>query len=160
MTQDPALRRHPTSRQDPAPQQDLGPRREPAPWLVVDASVLAVALTDDGPDGDRTRRRLAGCRLVAPSTVDLEVLAVWRRGAASGAFPRRRVDLAMADLARIPLARVPPIEVLPACWDRLATITPGDAPYLALAETLDVPLLTADPRLTATGSRARVELLR
>lgn len=128
--------------------------------LIVDASVLAVALTDDGPDGDEIRLRLAGCHLLAPSTVDLEIMAVWRRGTTSGAVSQRRVDLAMADLARIPLTRVPPIDVLPSCWDRLGTVTAADAPYLALAETLDVPLLTADPLLAASGSLARVELLR
>jgi predicted nucleic acid-binding protein len=128
--------------------------------VVIDASVLAVALTDDGPDGDEVRQHLAGCHLVAPSTVDLELLAVWRRGAASGAIPQRRVDLAMTDLARIPLTRVPPIEVLVSCWDRLGTVTAANAPYLALAEALDVPLLTADSRLAAAGSRPRVELLR
>ena len=131
-----------------------------ARWTVVDATVLAVALTDDGPDGDRARQRLAGCTLAAPSIVDLEVLAVWHRGAASGAVPQRRIDLAMADLARIPLTRIHPLEVLPACWDRLGGVTAADAAYVALAEALDAPLLTADPRLARAGSRARVELLR
>ena len=41
--------------------------------LVVDASVVAVALADDGPDGDRTRARLRGESLAAPDLLDLEV---------------------------------------------------------------------------------------
>jgi predicted nucleic acid-binding protein len=135
-------------------------RGQRPPWTVVDATVLAVALTDDGPDGDRARQRMAGCTLAAPSIVDLEVLAVWHRGAASGAVPQRRIDLAMADLARIPLTRVNPLEFLPSCWDRLGGATAADAAYLALAEALDAPLLTADPRLARAGSRVRVELLR
>jgi len=130
------------------------------PWVVVDAAVLAVALTDDGPDGDRVRERLTGCRLVAPSIVDLEVLSVWHRGAASGAVPQRRIDLAMADLARIPLTRVDPIDVLPACWERLEAFAVPEAAYLALAEALQAPLLTAEPRLARAGSPVRVELLR
>jgi predicted nucleic acid-binding protein len=129
-------------------------------WTVVDAGVLAVALTDDGPDGDRVRQRLRGCRLAAPALVDLEVLAVWHRGHTRGAIPGRRVDLAMADLARMPLSRVPPIDLLTICWDQLDTAPPAHVPYLALAVALDAPLLTCDARLARTVSLARVELLR
>lgn len=47
--------------------------------LVVDASVLVVALSDDGPDGDHARARLRGERLAAPELIDLEVGSVLRR---------------------------------------------------------------------------------
>ena len=39
--------------------------------LVVDASVLAVALADDGPDGDAARTRLRGETLAAPEVVEI-----------------------------------------------------------------------------------------
>ena len=45
--------------------------------LVVDASVLAVALLDDGRDGDAVRDRLRGEQLAAPALIDLEVASVW-----------------------------------------------------------------------------------
>jgi predicted nucleic acid-binding protein len=38
--------------------------------IVVDASILAAALGDDGPDGDGARERLRGERLTAPELVD------------------------------------------------------------------------------------------
>ena len=66
--------------------------------LVIDASVLAVALIDGGPDGDRVRDRLRGEALAAPSLVDLEVLSVWRGLARGGLLEARRADLALADL--------------------------------------------------------------
>jgi hypothetical protein len=47
--------------------------------IDVDASVLAVALGDDGTDGEHARERLAGESLVAPALVDLEVVSVWRQ---------------------------------------------------------------------------------
>lgn len=152
----------PTSAAPPEPSRHgQGPApRSTRPWTVVDAAVLAVALTDDGPDGDRVRDRLNGCRLAAPATVDLELLSIWRRGAATGAVPHRRIDLAMADLARLPLARVAPIDLVTACWDQPTTVGPAEAVYLALAALLDAPLLTADPRLAAAASRGRGELLR
>lgn len=142
----------------PAPNE---PRNDRLPgWVVVDATVLAVALTDDGPDGDLARRRLSGHRLATPSTVDLELLAIWHRAATSGAVPERRIDLAMADLLSLPLTRVPPVDVLVTCWDRLGAVGPAAAPYLALAEALDAPLITAEPRLGGADRRVRVEVLR
>jgi len=42
--------------------------------LVIDASVLAVALLDDGPDGDLVRHRLRGERLAAPASIDRQAL--------------------------------------------------------------------------------------
>ena len=44
--------------------------------IVVDASVLAVALGDDGVDGRHARERLADETLIAPELVDLEVVSV------------------------------------------------------------------------------------
>ena len=47
--------------------------------IVVDASVLAVAVADDGKDGDHARARLRGEHLAAPELLDLEVTSVLRR---------------------------------------------------------------------------------
>ena len=61
--------------------------------IVVDASVLAIALADDGPEGDQARARLRGERLAAPELVDLEVASVWRRQIQAGAINSRRARL-------------------------------------------------------------------
>src|SRR5215468_5184252 len=66
--------------------------------LVVDASVLAVALADDGSDGDRVRARLRGQRLAAPELIDLEVASVLRGQLRAGALDARRAGFALADL--------------------------------------------------------------
>jgi predicted nucleic acid-binding protein len=55
--------------------------------IVVDASVLATALGDDGDDGDQARARLRGERLAAPELVDLEVPSVLRRLLLAGRLP-------------------------------------------------------------------------
>lgn len=47
--------------------------------IVVDASVVAPALGDDGIDGDQARSRLSGETLAAPELIDLEVTSVLRR---------------------------------------------------------------------------------
>lgn len=129
--------------------------------IVVDASVLATALGDDGPDGDRARTRLRGERLSAPELVDLEVASVLRRQVQGGQVDIRRAALALTDLAAMPLRRAPHRPLLARCWELRDNLTIYDASYVALAEALDVTLLTGDRRLArAPGSRCRVEMLR
>jgi predicted nucleic acid-binding protein len=129
--------------------------------IVADASVLATALGDDGPDGDHARARLRGERLSAPELVDLEVASVLRRQVKGGEVDIRRAALALADLAALPLRRAPHRPLLARCWELRDNLTVYDASYVALAEALDVTLLTGDGRLArAPGPRCRVELLR
>jgi predicted nucleic acid-binding protein len=128
--------------------------------IVVDASVLAVALGDDGTDGENARDRLAGETLVAPELVDLEVVSVWRRHVAAKLMPTRRAATALADLADLPLRRSPHQPLLQRIWELRHVITPYDAAYIALAELLDAVLVTADARLSrASGFRCGVEVM-
>ena len=128
--------------------------------IVVDASVLVTALADDGHDGERARQRLEGERLAAPHLIDVEVLSAWRRLAAAGHLEERRAELARADLRSLPIDRVAHMPLLERCWALRATITAYDAAYVALAELLDAPLLTADGKLAATpGPRCAIEVL-
>jgi predicted nucleic acid-binding protein len=129
--------------------------------IVVDASVLAVALADDGPDGDQARARLRGERITAPELVDLEVTSVWRRQVMGGAVDARRAALAVADLTALPLKRTSHRPLLARCWELRDNLTIYDASYVALAEALTVTLLTGDGRLArATGPRCHIEVLR
>ena len=46
------------------------------------------------------------------------------------------------------------------CWELRDTVTDYDAAYVALAEALNVPLLTADARLSrASGVRCHVTVV-
>lgn len=127
--------------------------------LVVDASVLAVALADDAGDGDRARARLRGERLVAPELIDLEVTSVLRGQLAGGHLDARRAELALADLVDLPLERAPHRPLLARCWELRANLTVYDAACVALAEALGADLLTGDLRLAkAPGPRCRIEI--
>jgi predicted nucleic acid-binding protein len=129
--------------------------------IVVDASVIVTALADDSDDGDRARDRLRGERLVAPHLVDLEVTSAWRRLAAAGELDERRARLAVEDLGSLRMERVPHRRLLSRCWELRTNLTVYDAAYVALAEALDVALLTADTGLAAaSGLRCEIELLR
>jgi len=124
--------------------------------IVVDASVLAPALGGDGQDGDAARRRLRDEELAAPEIIDLEVTNVWRHTLTD----ERRAALALADLLDLPLRRAPHLPLLARCWELRHNVTPYDAAYVALAEALDVALVTADRRLArAAGIRCAVDVL-
>jgi predicted nucleic acid-binding protein len=124
--------------------------------IVVDASVLAPALGDDDADGDAARARLRGEDLAAPEIIDLEVASVWRRTLTD----ERRASLALADLADLTLRRAPHLPLLARCWELRHNLTPYDAAYVALAEALDVALVTADARLSrASGVQCAVQVL-
>jgi predicted nucleic acid-binding protein len=129
--------------------------------LVVDASVLVVALADDGPDGDQARARLRDEDLAAPELLDLEVASVLRRQVQTGAVNLRRAGLALVDLAAMPLVRAPHQALLDRCWQLRDNLTMYDAAYVALAEALNADLITGDSRLAkAAGTRCRIELFR
>ncbi len=128
--------------------------------IVVDASVVAPALADDDADGDRARERLQGERLVAPELLDLEVVAVVRKALLAGVLDERRAAMALADLADLDLERVSHRPLLVRIWELRPNITAYDAAYVALAETIEATLVTADRRLSqATGPRCRIEHL-
>ncbi len=128
--------------------------------LVADASVLVVALADDGPDGDHARSRLRGERLAVPELADLEVASVLRRQLAAGAIDARRARLALDDLAALPARRAPHRSLLARCWALRDNLTIYDAAYIALAEALGVTLLTGDLRLSrALGPTCPFEIL-
>jgi predicted nucleic acid-binding protein len=128
--------------------------------IVVDASVLAPALADDESGGDRARARLAGETIAAPELIDLEVVSVVRRAARAGRLDERRSAQALADLGALPLRRASHLPLLDRVWALRENLTVYDAAYVALAEALGTPLLTADSALVdAPGVGCPVELL-
>lgn len=128
--------------------------------LVVDASVLATALGDDGADGDTARGRLRGQDIAAPELIDLEVASVLRRQLSVGKLDARRARLALDDLLDLPIQRAPHRPLLRRCWELRDNLSVYDAAYVALAEILDTPLITADARLAkAPGIKCAVEVL-
>jgi predicted nucleic acid-binding protein len=131
--------------------------------IVLDASVVAAALADDGDDGDIARARLAGEQLFAPGIVDLEVVRVVRTALAAGRIDGRRAAMAIGDLCDLAIERVWTPVLLPRIWELGPDLAPEDAAYLSLAEALGATVVTADRRLAraaqSAGARCAVELL-
>lgn len=128
--------------------------------IVVDASIIVTGLADDGPDGDLVRARLRAEQLIAPHVIDLEVASAWRRLVVAGDLDERRATLALEDLGSLRLERAPHGPLLHRCWELRPNLTMYDAAYVALAEALQLHLLTADRRLAkAPGIRCAVEVI-
>ncbi len=129
--------------------------------IVVDASVLANALADDESDGGVARARLtAGGDLVAPDLVDVETVAVLRKRWLAGDLSKNRFSAAIDDLEDLGLVRYPALPLLRRAFALRDNVTAYDAVYVALAERLDCPLVTADQRLAAApGITCSVEVL-
>ncbi len=128
--------------------------------IVVDASVLAPALSDDGIEGDHLRQRLRGQTVIAPELVDLEVQSVLRSGVRRGLLDERRARQAWTDLSSAPIQRAPHRPLLARAWELRDNLTTYDAAYVALAEVLGATLLTTDSKLAnAPGIRCQVDLV-
>ena len=128
---------------------------------VVDASVLVEYLAG-GEHAPEARRRILGDpgRLWAPHLIDAEVGHVLRRGTLAGELSAKRARGAVQALADIPLRRAPHHALLQRAWSLRANVSFYDGLYIALAERLDLPLLTLDARLArAPGMRADVEVI-
>lgn len=128
--------------------------------IVVDASVV-VEVVLGLPRASVAAARLAGDPSQhAPGLLDLEVTQVVRRHCAEGRVSPHRGAEAIADLIDLRIRRYPHTPLLRRIWALRDNVTAYDAAYVALAESLDAPLLTFDRRLAAgTWHRASVELL-
>jgi predicted nucleic acid-binding protein len=129
--------------------------------IVIDASVLANVVGDDGGDGRRARRevRVAG-DVAAPDLVDVETVAALRRRWLAGTLPEGRFARAVQDLQDIDLDRFPTLPFMTRAYQLRANVTAYDATYVGLAEVLGCDLVTADQRLAnAPGPRCPIRLL-
>ena len=129
--------------------------------IVVDASVLANVVGDDGPDGKRARREFhAGGDVAVPDLVDVETVAVLRKRWLRKTISAVRFAAAIDDLEDLAIDRYPTLRFMRRAYQLRDTVTAYDATYVALAETLGCPLLTGDHRLSrARGPRCPVRLL-
>jgi predicted nucleic acid-binding protein len=129
---------------------------------VIDASVL-VAYLSGGELAQSARAALLTDprRNWAPHLIDAETGHALRRVVLAKELSVRAARAALVDLAELPIRRVGHRALLSRAWQLRANVTFYDGLYVALAELLEVPLLTLDARLAgAPGVRAEVEVLR
>lgn len=124
--------------------------------IVVDASAAVTALLTDG----ESRAHLAGTALASPHLVDSEVAHALRGQVRRGVLDAPTARDALDRWARLGLDRIPAVGFLGRIFDLRDDLSADDATYVAVAEALECPLLTADARLAgAPGIRCAVAVV-
>ena len=129
--------------------------------IVVDASVVANAVGDDGALGAAARSALrTDPEIWAPDLVDVEAMSSLRRRWRAGMLTTDQLEQAVDDLRMLPIVRRPMIDLMRRAFELRDNVTPYDAAYVALAEGLGCTLVTGDRRLAnAPGLRCTVEVI-
>lgn len=130
--------------------------------IVADASVVVdYLLAGSSPAGDSLAERFRAHEpIVAPHLLDAEVAQVLRRYTLAGVLTPGQAVVLVDELAELPIRRYPHVAILGRAFDLRDDVTVYDGLYLALAEVLEAPLLTADGALKSVpGCTAIVELL-
>ena len=124
--------------------------------VVVDASAVIDALL--GVAGLIERLRVLD--LHAPVSIDAEFLHGTRRKLLGRLIDTNDAETLIETFRVLPIIRHPVQRLVPRMWALRDNITAYDAGYVALAESLDVPLLTRDRRLSrSSGHAARIEYI-
>ncbi len=130
--------------------------------IVADASVIVdVLLYPDSAAAHALARRFARREAIcAPHLMDVEVGQTLRRFTLRGEISAVRAVESFDDLAGLSIRRYAHTELLARAFELRSNVTVYDGIYLALAEILNVPLLSCDAALAdVPGCAATVEIL-
>jgi predicted nucleic acid-binding protein len=111
--------------------------------IVVDASAAVSALLNAGP----AREALAEEQVHVPHLIDPEVANALRRGVATSRIEPGDAWSALDRWRRLGISRYAVFHLFERVWELRENLSAYDASYVALAESLDCALLTADVRL-------------
>jgi predicted nucleic acid-binding protein len=125
--------------------------------IVIDASAAVLGLLNDSD----ARATLAEDAVVCPHLVDSEVAHALRSQVLRGGIEVAAAERALAVWSRLGLQRVGVSGLLDRIWQLRDNLTAYDASYVAVAEALEAPLVTADARLArAPGPRCPITVVR
>lgn len=126
--------------------------------MVIDASVVADAVVRT--DGPGMRAMMAASSLEAPELFVLEVVVSLRNRLIREMLSADDAGEAVRRTQRLPIIRHPLMALADRVWELRDNLTAYDAAYVALAERLRTPLLTADGAIgRAPGLRCKVRVL-
>jgi len=126
---------------------------------VVDSSALVMLFAvDSAVQNQALAVRLTQVIPHAPDIVDVEFHHALRGLAQGRKISPERAELARSLYAQMPMERIPSRRLLDRVWSLRHNLGAYDACFLALAEALDVPLITCDEKQRrADGHQAQVE---
>ena len=126
--------------------------------LVVDASAIVDLVLEQPTNAALAARMATSEELHAPHLLDVEVLSVVRRLCKNGSLSTDAGTAAIHNFKHLPISRYPHEPFLDRIWELRESLTAYDAVYVALAEALDLTLVTSDAKLgRAHGHRATIE---
>jgi predicted nucleic acid-binding protein len=127
--------------------------------LVTDVNVWVRALIDESPGGVVRSRLERESQVDAPALIDLEFVGAVRGLLLRRSISRDRAEEAIGRFLDAPIQRYRHELLFWRSWQLRDNLTPYDAAYVALAETLGSTLLTLDRRIAqAAGVRCQVEV--
>lgn len=125
--------------------------------IVIDASAAVLGLLNDG----EARAMLSDAAVACPHLADSEIAHALRAQVLRGEVEAVDASRAIDTWARLGIERVGVRGLLGRIWELRDNVSAYDATYVAVAEALDVPLVTADARLArAPGPRCTVTVVR
>lgn len=124
--------------------------------IVVDASAASDALLSSG----EARGRISFESVAAPHLVDSEICHSLRRMCRLGTIAVLGAERLINSWTQLGVQRFGVVALLGRMWELRDNLSAYDATYVALAEALDYPLLTADGHLArAPGLRCSITVL-
>lgn len=125
--------------------------------LVVDTSAVLAALAARPPDPALIKRLADDGDLHAPHLIDIEILNALRGLVRGGRLSEDRAQDVRTDVEDLAISRYGHQPLGDRVWALRDNLTAYDAAFVALAEALEVPLITCDARLAnAPGVRAEL----
>lgn len=124
--------------------------------IVIDASAAVLGLLNDGEARSMLREGAVACPHLADSEVVHAVRSQVLRGDVEADDARRAIET----WGRLGIERIGVQGLLPRIWELRDNVSAYDATYVAVAEALEAPLVTADGRLArAPGPRCTISVV-
>jgi predicted nucleic acid-binding protein len=115
--------------------------------IVVDASVILHVLVDAAVEPHIIDRLESSNGLLAPHLIDLEVINGIRKQLFLKNLTAQHAGAALDDFHSLTIDRRATHMFIDRIWELRSNLTPYDAAYVALAEMVDLPLITRDAKI-------------
>jgi predicted nucleic acid-binding protein len=117
--------------------------------IVLDTSALVEFLVGADELAEVVRSVAAGKVLAMPHAADLEIASALRGLVHGRKLPGDEAERALELLSAMGVRRYAHLSLLPRIWELRHHMWPYDAAYVALAESLQVTLVTVDAKFSS-----------